>query len=271
MLRRLALTAVLAALPLAGAAQDRAQTLADIRAELGALGREIAALRAELVGTGQVAQFGGGSALARMDAIESELVRLTARTEDLEFRIQKIVQDGTNRLGDLEFRIVELEGGDLSSLGNTPPLGGDGATAGGAAPSAPVQAAPQTAVAEQADFDRAREVLGQRDFRTAADLFAAYAAAWPGGPLTGEALLLRGEALEELADYPGAARAYLESFSGYPDGPHAGEALFRLGRALGQAGQVADACIMLGQVELRYPANPAVAEASVEMGRLGCN
>ena len=41
-------------------AQDRAQTLADIRGELGALGGELTALRSELVGTGAIARPGGG-------------------------------------------------------------------------------------------------------------------------------------------------------------------------------------------------------------------
>lgn len=262
MLRALVLVLALVAAPLAAPAQTRGETLADIRAQLGQLGAELAGLRDELVTTGAVARVGGADMLQRMEALELELMRLTGRTEELELRVNRVVADGTNRLGDLEFRVVELEGGDVSALSNPAPIGGTGA--------APAQPAPETAVGEQADFDRAREVLGQGDFRSAENLLAAHAAAWPNGPLTGEVLFLRGEALEGLGDFAMAARSYLDSFSGYPDGPRGAQALFRLGRALGRLGQAQEACITLGQVGVRYPGNPAVAEAEAERLALAC-
>jgi tol-pal system protein YbgF len=262
MMRALALALAVALAPLSALAQDRAETLADIRAQLGQLGGELTALRDELMTTGAVARVGGADMLQRMESLELELMRLTGRTEELELRVNRVVTDGTNRLGDLEFRVVELEGGDTAALSNPAPLGGDGPAA--------AQPAPETAVGEQADFDRAREVLGQGDFRTAENLLAAHAAAWPNGPLTGEVLFLRGEALEGLGDFAMAARSYLDSFSGYPDGPRGAQALFRLGRALARLGQVQEACITLGQVGVRYPGNPAVAEAEAERQALAC-
>lgn len=264
-MRRLIVVLTLALWPLAGAAQDRAETLADIRAQLTQLGGELSSLRSELVTTGAVARPGGSTMLERMEALELELMRLTGRTEELELRVNRVVSDGTNRLGDLEFRVTELEGGDVSALPATPSLGSDKPAA--AAPATPK---PQTAVGEQADFDRARAVLGQGDFRTAEGLFAAHAAAWPNGPLTGEVLFLRGEALEGLGDTAAAARSYLDSFSGYPDAPRAAEALVRLGRALGRLGQVHEACLTLGEVGLRYPGNPAEALAQTERTALAC-
>lgn len=261
---RFVLTLVLMLVPFAAPAQDRAETLADLRAQLTQLGGELSALRSELVTTGAVSRFGGADMLARMESLELELMRLTGRTEDLELRVNRIVADGTNRLGDLEFRLVELEGGDVSALTSPPPLGGNAASATPAAP------APQTAVGEQAEFDRARAVLGQGDFRTAENLLAAHAQAWPAGPLTGQVLFLRGEALEGLGDMAGAARSYLESFSGYPDGQQAPQALFRLGRALGRLGQTHEACLTLGEVGARYPSDPATADAQAEHVALAC-
>ncbi len=271
MLRALVfLAALLAAGP--GAAQDRARTLADMRAELGALGSELAALRAELVTTGAVAQFGGADALARLDAMEEGLRGLTAQTEDLALRIERIVADGTNRIGDLEYRVVELEGGDVSALGQTPPLGSTGAAPSAGSLIPPERPFTPTAPAtpEQADLDRAREVLGRGDFRAAADLLATHAATWPAGELTGEAQYLRGQALDNLGETREAARAYLESFSGDPDGPFAPDALFRLGLALGTLGQRAEACVTLGQVAVRYPDAVAAGQAAEAMGTLRC-
>ncbi len=265
-MRRLAITLALVAWPLAGAAQDRAETLADIRLQLGQLGTELAGLRAELMTTGAVARAGGADMLQRMEMVELELMRLTGTTEDLDLRINRIVADGTNRLGDLEFRVVELEGGDAGALQAPTPLG----QVRGAAP-APVVPPPAAGTSDQADFDRARGVLGQGDFRTAADLFAAHAAAWPDSPLNGAALFLHAEALDGLGDQQGAAQGYLDSFSSYPDGAEAPEALFRLGRALGRLGEADDACLLLAEVAPRYPDNAGViAAAEAERQALAC-
>ncbi|MFN6978080.1 MAG: tol-pal system protein YbgF [Gemmobacter sp.] len=263
--------------PLAGAAQDRAQdraqTLADIRAELTALGSEIAALRAEMVSSGTLSAFGGVSALDRMDAVEAALTSLNGRTEALQLRIDRIVADGTNRIADLEFRLTELEGGDIAALGQPAPLGAQ--TPAGPAPGqpSPAQTAPAQAGAAagaQADLDRAREVLGQGDFRAALAILEAFAATRPADPLTGEAQFLRGEALSGLGETGDAARAYLASFSGDPGGPRAADALYRLGLALGTLGQRAEACVTLGEVGTRFPGSMAAGNAAAAASALGC-
>ncbi len=247
------------------AAQDN---LADIRAQIGTLAGQFNALKAELVATGAAASgAAGGDALQRLDAIEAELARLTARTEEVELRLNRVVQDGTTQLNDLQFRVCELEPGcDVMAL---PDL-----TLGGAAPAAAAVAvppdAPPTTVAEQQDFDRAREALGQGDFQTAAELFAAFGQAYPGSPLMAEAQVLRGDALAGLADTANAARAYLDAFSGDPTGPKAGEALFKLGQGLGELGQTADACTTLAEVGVRFPGTIDATNATVAMQGLGC-
>ncbi len=273
-LRRLGCVVALALLPMGAAAQDRAQTLADIRAELSALGTQVTSLRQELVATSATNPgIGGASALERMDALEAALTTLTARTEELQNRINRVVADGTNRLGDLEFRVTELEGGDVAALPPTPTLGGDtGAVASPLAPvTDPTTAGPELAVSEQADFDRAREVLGQGDFRTAADLFATFTQTYSGGPLSAEAQFLRGEALSQLGQTADAARSYLESFSGTPNGPRAGEALLKLGQSLGTLGQVPEACVTLAEVGVRFPATDPAVQAQAAMQGLECN
>lgn len=267
-------------LPLPGFAQGREQTLADIKAELGALSAEFNALKAELVASGGV-QSGaaGGDALQRLDAIEAELVRLTAKTEEVELKVNRVATDGTNRIGDIEFRLCDVtEGCDVATLGETPPLGGAAAVVPGAQigadatgeVAAPATEGAELAIGEQADFDRAREVLATGDFRGAADLFAAFAQSYPGGPLTQQAHFERGGALSELGDTSNAARAYLEAFSGKPDGALAGAALVKLGQALGDLGQTPEACTTLGEVGTRFPGSLDATNAQVSMQGLGC-
>lgn len=257
-----------------GAQAQSGETIADIRQELSVLFVELQKLKRELSTTGSAGQLGsGGSLVDRVNAIESEVQRLTSKTEELEFRIDRVVTDGTNRVGDLEFRLCEMdEACDVGTLEPGSTLGGVEPTTGGGGFVAPVETGdtPQLAMGEQADFERAEAALQAGQFTEAAAQFAAFQSAYPGGPLSGRAGLLRGEALEGANQQSDAARAYLETFSADPNGPEAPEALYRLGRSLGRLGQADEACVTLGQVAARYPQSPAVQSAQGEMTNLGC-
>ena len=262
---------------LAGPAGAQDETLADIRQELNVLYVEIQRLKRELSTTGSSATVTGGETiLQRVDLIEGELIRLTSVTERLQNRVSRIVQDGTNRIGDLEFRLVELEGGDIASLGETTTLGGevDGDATGGVGASDTgadgQDQVTELAIGEQADFDAALDALDAGNFQEAAVKFTVFTEAYPVGPLTGEAHYLRGEALQQLGDTKNAARAFLESFSGAPDGARAPDALFQLGMSLNKLGQKNEACISLGQISVLYPDAPSVAQAQAAAREIGC-
>lgn len=275
MLRRIALALTLVALPLAAPAQDRAQSLADIKAELVVLMAEFNALKAELVTTGGAASgAAGGDALQRLDAIEAALVRLTANAEEMELTLNRVIADGTNRIGDIEFRLCELtEGCDIATLPEIAVLGGEPIAApeplAGGEPAAPGTGV-ELALGEQADFDRAKQVLEVGDFAAAAALFGAYASAYPGGPLVQRALVLRGDALAQAGDIAGSARSYLDAFSGQPEGGFAAEALMKLGMALGALGQVTEACMTLAEVGTRFAGTEEAGEAAGAMSGLQC-
>ena len=275
-MRRLGLSIILCLLPVLGHAQDRLETLADIRVELAALAAEFNALKAELVASGAATNgAAGGDALTRLDTIEAELARLNARTEEVELKLNRVVADGTNRIGDMEYRLCEVtDGCDPTSLGSTSVLGETGA-----APVDPVATGTETtdpaggvelAVAEQEDFNRAKAVLDSGDFRGAADLFATYAQSYPGGPLVPEAHYLRGEALSTLGDTSNASRAYLDAFSAAPEGPFAADALLKLGEGLALLGQVPEACVTLAEGGTRFPTSMAATQSTVAMQGLGC-
>ena len=263
-------------------AQDRAASLADIRSELGRLTADLQTLRSELVASGPAgfAAAGGDSAFDRMNAMEQRLAQLTGQTEQLQNRIDRIVRDGTTRIGDIEFRLCEMEPNcDLGSL-TTPDLGQQGGSAplpgsdqqgmNRAPTGTPNPSAGAATEAETADFDRAREVLGQGDFRRAADLFAAVAQSHAGGPLTAEAMFLRGAALDSAGDLPAAGEAWLASFAANPNGPQAPDALLGLSRAMSQVGSPADGCYYLFEILARFPAAPQAAEAERRVASTGC-
>lgn len=270
MIRLLAICLLLAA---PAAAQDRDQTLADIRQELTVLFVEIQKLKRELSTTGgATSNLSATSIPARVDAMEAELQRLTSKTEELENRISRVVEDGTNRIGDLEFRLVELEGGDISALGETTTLGGfdEGVSSTVSAPIQPADDGVELAVGEQTDFDLAMDAFEAGDYQTASDRFQAFTDTYLGGPLTGEAHFMRGQSLDALGMTASAARAYLASYSGDPDGTRAPEALLYLGLSLDALGQIAESCATLGEVTTRFPETSASIEAQTARADLGC-
>ncbi|KGJ06724.1 tol-pal system protein YbgF [Paracoccus halophilus] len=280
-LRSLLLAAGLALAGLPALAQD-AQTLADIRAELSRLSADLQGLRAQMVASGPAgfAAAGGDSAIDRMNAIEARLAQLTGQTERLQNQIDRVVRDGTTRIGDIEFRLCEMEEGcDLGSL-TTPTLGDQGAGSSapmpmsdqqGALGAAPTPSAGVAATAaEQADFDRAREVLGQGDFHRAAELFAAVAQTHAGGPLTAQSLFLRGQALDAAGDLEGAGIAWLESFAANPDGAQAADALLGLSRAMQARGGPQEGCYYLQEITTRFPESAQAGEAARRMVGADC-
>lgn len=277
-------TLLLAGALLAGGAlaQDRASTLADVRQELTVLHVEMQRLRRDLNTTsGPTFRMPNAPFVDRLDALEAELRELTARTEQLEGRIARIVEDGTRRIGDLEFRLVELEGGDVSRLGETttlggdvpgeslPPVGGSLPSVGGSLPAEGGET-PELAVAEQDAFDSAMLAYEAGEMEEAAEGFAAFTETYPGGALSGEAHFWRGKALADTGDWRRAARAFLDSFSAVPDGVHAAEALWQLGVSLDRIGQREEACLTLAEVAPRFPGTEAARGAEAEMQALGC-
>lgn len=274
-------TALIAVSAVPGVTQEREQTLADIRQELTVLHVEVQRLNRELSTTGAPStSLAGTSVLDRVTAIEAELQRLTSKTEELQYRVQRIVEDGTNRIGDLEFRLVELEGGDLSTLGETTTLGGEiageaavglGQTPVPADGDAVIEGAGELAIGEEADYKAAMGDLDGQNYQAAADKFATFNEAYPGSPLTAKVDFGRGKALDGLGDTREAARAYLAAFTGDTSGTIAPEALFELGAALGRLGQVDQACITLAEVAVRFPNDPAVTAAEAERSTLACS
>lgn len=266
---RVLLAALLVCVAIPVGAQTRDQTLADIRQELTVMSVEIRDLQRQLSTTGAPqAQNLPSNILDRVNAIEAELTRLTAQTEAMSLRVDRIVTDGTTRIGDLEFRLVELEGGDLSKLSMGTTLGGD--TVAAPPRSAPQTTGPQLALSEQSDFDRAKALFDADQNAEAVAALTAYTQTYPGGALSGEAHYLRGEAEGRQGAWAKAARAYLDSFSGDPSGNRAPDALYKLGVSLEQLGQRDEACLTLSEVGVRFPGTGAAGSASTARSELAC-
>ncbi len=255
----------------------RADTLADLRAEIESLGADLGRLRSELVRSDSATPRIEGDTLERIDRIESALARLTSQAEELDFRIRRIVADATNRLGDIEFRLVELEGGDVSQLSATAPLGGlDTSLPASPAPAAPSDTtqpaddAPFMAEGEQRAFEAAAALLNDGRADEAAVALAEFIEGFPGGPRTEEAQLLLGAAHRARGATGDAARAFLNLFTANPQGPRAPAALLALGESLADLGETAEACVMFEELSIRFPDTQEEARGRDFLARLNC-
>ena len=255
------------------------RSLADLRADLRALAAELKLLRAELNASGASGfkAAGGDGAIDRMNAMERQLSQLTGETERLKNRIERIVRDGTNRVGDIEFRLCEMEEGcDLGAL-TTPTLGDLDPGAGAAQVpqqldegSSALPNIPLTAE-EKLAFDRASAAMQAGDFRQAADLFGLFARAHAGSPAAAEALFLKGAALDSAGDPKGATAAWLSAFAAAPSGPRAPDALLGLSRVSAVGKAPAEGCVYLTELATRFAGTPQADEAGRRSQSAGCD
>lgn len=261
--------AVTLALPASG----QETNLADLRNQLTQLREQLQSLRGELVASGAAGfqAAGGDAAIDRMNEMERRLAQLTDQTEQMQNRIGRVVETNSRQLDDLEFRLCEMdETCDLSALTSIESHSGSTDLAPALPPTDPGQGTKAATAAEQTDFNAARDVLSSGDFARAAQMFGEVAKNHAGGPLTAEALFLRGAALDSSGDPRGAAAAWLEGFSADPGGPRAAESLLGIARVIADQGDPTAACLYLAEIPARFPGTPPAAEAQTRMSRLAC-
>lgn len=296
-----AVVAIGVALP--GAAFAAEQNVADIRAELTLLSRQVQEVREALVATGSARGLPQDPATAfqRLDQLEDVLRRLTNRVDVLVNDLNRVVQDASNRVDDIEFRLTELEGGDVSLLGRGEPLGGGitqpqvppvaaltgqggeqaqpgfpppaaapGASVGVMPEPAPGGEAPQLAVGEQAEFEAAKAAYEDERHGEAVAKLTAFLESYPVGPFSAEAQQMKANALASQGNWREAARTYLDAFSGAPDAPQAPKALHGLAVSLAQLGQTEEACLTLTEVDIRYPGSAVASDVADTRRSLGC-
>ncbi|MFV0293586.1 MAG: tetratricopeptide repeat protein [Paracoccus sp. (in: a-proteobacteria)] len=266
-------------------------TLADMQANLRAVSADLQTLRAELLVSGAAgfAAAGGDSAIDRMNRMEAQIAVLTDQIEQMSNRIRRIVTDGTNRIGDIEFRLCELDQNcDLGAL-MTAELGryGTGRSVSGAAigqPSVPSDISavtlppmnePEPVITppteeEAREFAEARATVDAGEWQAAIAQLDHLVSGHAGGPLTAEALFLRGVAQQASGQVPAAAESWLQAFAAAPDGPQAAASLMSLSQVMRSLGEAQDACPYLTELIGRFPDAAEAEEARMAASAASC-
>lgn len=120
-------------------------------------------------------------------------------------------------------------------------------------PAAPAAAQPITTGNVRADYERAYMSLLNGDYAIAETAFRAFLAAYPGDPLSIDALYWLGESLFVRGMHVDAATTFLATYNANPQGAKAPDALLKLGISLVQLGQLVDGCATFARVLSQYP------------------
>lgn len=226
----------------------------------------VARLEAEMAQM-RAASGGNTAVLSRLDNLEREIRTLTARLEELHYKVDRIAEDAKLRFDDIEFRLTELEGGDIANLQPSKPLGG-GAVSGGAVGTGAVA----VSISERGELDRAIEDVKQGRYDQGEERLQSFLNTYGQTPLKAEALYWLGESQLTRGDYRAAARSFLNGYNADLKGETAPRTLMKLGVSLGRLGQYQDACLTLKEVGTQFPAADTgiLEQAAQEADQLAC-
>ncbi|SFI89880.1 tol-pal system protein YbgF [Jannaschia pohangensis] len=264
------------ALPVAA---QQSETLADIRQQLSVLQSEMQLLGRELNTTGATGgAVSGSTVLDRVNAIETELQRLTQATERLQFRVESVARDGGNRIEDLRFQLCELTPDcDLASLPAPAPLGqntGTPAPAGGTTGGGTSSSGPLSGPVPVQRPDRTGGTVAQPPVVAGTGTGTDIGIGATGGQTAPVPELAVGEqgdfdrarAALDSGDNAAAAQAFEQFVTSYPTGPLTAEAQFLRGQALSRDGQHAGAARAYLESFSGTPEGPQAPQALVGLG-----
>lgn len=304
-MRILYIFVVCACLSNAAFAQSRKETLADIRQTLLLLKIEIDALKAEKQQTGDKFLHMPPDFFERIELFENEITSLINATEHLEFRLDRIVQDGGNRIGDLAFRLCEVDPNCvLDDIDLTPPRFGEGEmkeddfgneeTVERILRKNPADemsndvekqvrsyyvteddAAQQSVlnpddISEVDYFEGVKKILIAGNYDDATALFADFVTRYPDSIHLSEGYFVLGNAHIELQKWTEAGEAYLKGFEGNPNDAFSPKNLLGLSFALGKLGYWDDACTILSEISSRYPRSSSATQAKKDFVFYNC-
>ena len=236
-----------------------------LRLELTLIGSQIEDLRLGLLSpeVRSLAPSDAGIALLRLDALEAKLRSTVGRVEAIEFHLQILSKDATNRMIEFGSKLEQLEKRNTMSDRKLPQQNGEVEK---------VEKYQGEVSNETLAFDKALLSFTSKDFGSALEQFESFNSLYPQSINIDESFYRLGQTNMALKDAKQAANAFLESFSQVPSGPFAWKSLLGLAIALGDLGQLEQGCLTLGELKSRFPkrANQNSDEILIAEDQLKC-
>ena len=245
------------------------QTLSDIRAELPTLFGGIKSLELELRTSKVENLIITGEYLDRINSIEKELINITSQVENLQYRIERIVRDGTNHISDIRFRLCDIEL-DCSienfSQGN---ILGEPEVRLKKTSINPEIFKGVTAL-ERNELYLIETLLRAGNSTGVVEQLEVFLETYTNGKIRMEIMFLLGKALMVQELWSKAAKTYLDIYSSFSKAPRAGEALYFLSISFVELNQFERACLMLTELRIEYPDSDFADDASQKTMELNC-
>ena len=217
-----------------------------LRLELSLIGSQIEDLRLGLLSpeVRSLAPSDAGIALLRLDALEAKLRSTVGRVEAIEFHLQILSKDATNRMMEFSSKLEQLENKNTRSDLKLSQKNDEVEK---------TEEYRDEISNETLAFDKALLSFTSKDFGTALEYFESFNSLYPQSINIDESYYRLGQTNMALNDSKRAASAFLDSFSRVPSGPFAWKSLLGLAIALGNLGQMEQGCLTLGELKSRFP------------------
>lgn len=194
------------------------------------------------------------SLAARLDALESQLARITGQVEENGYRLTQLDEQVRQLRTDAEARLSRLEQGAAppepepvlrpeAAVESPQPDAAVPAEQPGARPIDPVQAA----------YNDGYRLWEQRRFAEAQQALTALAQRNPNNRWASWARNLAGRAYLDEGKPATAARIFLENYQADPRGERAADSLFFLGESLVRLNRRGEACPVYDELQANYP------------------
>jgi len=218
----------------------------------------------------------------RIGDIEEQMRALNGKIEEMSFQVRQLTEKFTRFSEDVEFRFQDLKTAakprrkprkkkpsnqqlKSKSLGTIPAGGEDGAA------SKTAQARASTG-SPRDDYNRAFDLIKQRQYDAAEVEFKAFLSRYPKNALGGNAQYWLGETYFARTQDKKAADAFLRGYTRYRTSAKAPDSLLKLGITLARLGQKDAACSAFNEMSVEFPRAPRNTRDRVkaEQRRIGC-
>ncbi|WP_028536766.1 tol-pal system protein YbgF [Paludibacterium yongneupense] len=200
--------------------------------------------------------------VTEIDKLKAEVAHMRGQLEEQNYTVQTTQKRQNDLYNDLDSRLAKLESASAPLARVAPPV-----PAGASAPAAQTAAAAGAAQASP-DYDRALNLLRNRDFANASVALQRYIEQNPESPQTLDATYWLGVSHAAQRQYDAAIDIHRRFVEAHPENPHAPDAMRNIANCQRDLGQVDQARATLKRLIKLYPKTSAAIKAKEMLAHL---